>query len=135
MHLPTRSSAESRRRAIFSVVLFYCMTLALVVWITTAHAADDDWEAVGDSTVATAPAEAPVRNANASATAHPGDAADIRNKPFNICGEEATPASPQVAAMVARINQLWGSDFHAYQTVAYEQPHASTGGCVFYNAA
>jgi hypothetical protein len=36
---------------------------------------------------------------------------------------------------MTRINGLWGTDFQAWQTIAKEQPHAATGGCVFYNSA
>ena len=111
------------------------MTLVLVLWIATVRAADDDWEAVGDSTVATAPAATLPRSANPPAISQGTAVGESAGKPFKICGEEATPASSQVAAMVARINQVWGSDFRAYQTVASEQPHAATGGCVFYNTA
>ena len=111
------------------------MTLVLVLWIATVRAADDDWEAVGDSTVATAPAATLPRSVNPPAISQGSAVGESAGKPFKICGEEATPASSQVAAMVARINQVWGSDFRAYQTVAFEQPHASTGGCVFYNTA
>jgi len=108
------------------------MTLALVLWVASARAADDDWQSVGDSTAATAPAQSSPHEAN-PATLPQRRVGETSGKPFKVCGEEATPASSQVAAMVSRINRVWGSDFHAYQTVAFEQPHASTGGCVFYN--
>jgi hypothetical protein len=135
MHLPTRANAQSRRIALFSVVLFLSITLAVAAWVATARAAGDDWEAVADGTGETAPRHGSVRGANPPLIPQGGSAGDAAGRPLRICGEAATPASPQVAAMVSRINQVWGSDFHAYQTVAFEQPHASTGGCVFYNTS
>jgi hypothetical protein len=49
------------------------------------------------------------------------------------CSELARAASPQITSIVGRINQLWGTSFPVYETVAPEAPHASVGGCVFYN--
>ena len=116
---------------IFSLLL----GMALVGSAVKARAADDDWEAVSDTAAVSAPVAAPSQAANRARAAQPEGATVAPGKSFKICGEAATEASPQVASMVERINGVWGSDFHAYQTVALEQPHASRGGCVFYNTA
>lgn len=52
---------------------------------------------------------------------------------FIACGEQATPASPEVTAIVARIDELWGAHVPVYQSVAPAPPHAAAGGCIFYN--
>jgi hypothetical protein len=117
----------------------YLLLLGLALWLgltsaqRSAHAAaDDDWEAVASTT--TSRVEVPTTPERSDKVA-PADAIarDGTEKPFKVCGEMATDASPQVASMVERIDELWGSNFRAYQTVLPEQPHASTGGCVFYN--
>ncbi len=117
----------------------YFLLLVLAIWLglSGAHrkahaAADDDWEAVGSSSNRSAEAS-PQQGSRTQGAADRAQAKPGAGKPFRICGEMATDASPQIAAMVARINDVWGSDFHAYQTVLPEQPHASPGGCVFYN--
>jgi hypothetical protein len=94
--------------------------------------AQDEWEAVssngsGDPPAPppNRPAQAPDGNAGRSAT----------RKIVTVCGERAALAAPPVQAIMTRINGLWGTGFQAWQTIAKEQPHASTGGCVFYNSA
>lgn len=92
----------------------------------------DDWEAVGSS--ASAPSSgAPTQQAEQPSAAR-DESAPGAAKTFTICGERATTAAPRVKAMVDQINGLWRTSFPVYQTVAAEQPHASPGGCIFYNA-
>ena len=95
--------------------------------------AQDDWEAVSSSG-ASQPSAGPVQQAEQPSAAH-DDSSPAAAKTFTVCGERATTAAPRVKSMVDQINGLWGTNFQVYQTVAFEQPHASAGGCVFYNPA
>ena len=131
----------SRRRTSsrWSTLLTYFLLLIFAIWLgltgerRKAHAADDDWEAVGSTTNApSAPAPAPQSSSNQDGAIELNTSEGII-KAFKVCGEMARKASPQVTAIIDRINELWGSDFHVYETLAPEQPHASPGGCVFYN--
>jgi hypothetical protein len=52
---------------------------------------------------------------------------------FEACGERASSPEPEINSIAGAINKLWGSSFPVYETVAPEVPHASPGGCIFYN--
>ena len=93
--------------------------------------ADDDWEAVSTSTPAQS--SAPPAAQTETQSGEEDGAAPAAVKTFTVCGEEAMAPAPRVKAMVDQINDLWGSNYPVYQTVALEQPHASPGGCIFYN--
>lgn len=102
--------------------------LATIVAIGSAAIAyaQDDWEVIHRSS-----------SAEQSVAATPTTARPARGndgKATSVCGEMAQPAAPAVQTIVSRINELWGTDFPVYQTVALEQPHAAPGGCIFYNA-
>jgi len=141
-HLSMASSKQADSPGVQIIKSFfkYLLLLVLAVWLglssaqRKAHAADDDWEAVGSSS------SGPAERSDQSTSGAQDDAAHAQTKnssakPFKVCGEMATKASPQVTAMVQRINNLWGSSFPVYETLAVEQPHATPGGCVFYNRA
>ncbi len=120
--------------------------LALTVIATTpARArADDDWEAVPDSssagTAAPAPASAAALNRSVhsshrrAASSAPANAAGASNVTI-ACGERAVAPSPKIKRIVSEINGAWGSNVRVYQSVAPEGPHAIGGGCIFYNPA
>jgi hypothetical protein len=112
------------------------LTFVFTIWLTgslRSASAQDDWVVVDHSGDAvTSSRRASGQNATSAALSVPTES--LLAKPFFICGERAIEASPEIAAIVDRINALWGVNFRAYQTIAVEQPHAATGGCVFYNA-
>jgi hypothetical protein len=87
--------------------------------------AQDDWQMVSLTTVSAPPATSDTFGGPAPAIA----------RVFTVCGERATVAEPKIKSMFDRINGLWKTNFAVYQTIAPEQPHASPGGCVFYNPA
>jgi hypothetical protein len=100
---------------------------ALVVMLGAATAfAQDDWEVVQHPSSDTTSKNAAVRT--------PASTGGSDGTPKSVCGEEALPAAPAIKTLVGQINDLWGSNFEVYQTVALEQPHASSGGCIFYNS-
>jgi hypothetical protein len=109
-------------------VLAICAGLALMA-IAANALAQDDWEAVPsggpDNRIESAPNAAPKNQASA-----PSRHSD---ESMTECGEKALPAAPAVTAMVARINELWGSDVRVYESVGFAVPHAAPGGCIFYN--
>lgn len=49
------------------------------------------------------------------------------------CGEAARPASEPYKTIVAQLNDMWGTNFPVYESLKPGSPHASTGGCIFYN--
>lgn len=112
-----------------AILIFGCALLT--TFSPGACQGDDDWEAVSTGTPAQSSAPpAPQTDSQSDAD---DDAAPSAAKTFIVCGERAMAPAPRVKAMVDRINDLWGSNYPVYQTVALEQPHASPGGCIFYN--
>lgn len=96
-----------------------------------ASRAEDDWEVVSSGGPASSSAESTRPAGPRSAVRGPSSEAAGT---FTVCGERVTTAAPRVQAMVDQIDELWGTNFRVYQTIAAEQPHASPGGCVFYNS-
>jgi predicted metalloprotease len=135
--LDSRSTGHSARRTILPLigVAAVALLLANCSGITFAQ---DDWEVVQHSQSGQSEdqgaASADTSTAPASATSSAASSASGKDgKATTVCGERATPAAPAIKAIIDRINELWGSNFQVYQTVALEQPHASAGGCIFYN--
>jgi hypothetical protein len=95
---------------------------ANIVLAASDSAAHDDWEAVP-------PAAGFGNNRGISAGANHAEP----NR-FAPCGEPATNPSPEVATIVNSIDRLWGASVHVYQSLAPLPPHASRGGCIFYNS-
>jgi hypothetical protein len=115
-----------RRELILRAIVILIFAAALAANAMKVYAADD-WEAVGSTT----PED---RSDTGNPVPSAGNATSEETPPSNlVCEEAARPASAEIQSMIARINQLWGTRFHVYETVAPEQPHAALGGCIFYN--
>ena len=119
-----------------SQLLAACAALALTlaVGFTSARAqsADDDWEVV-ERTTTTRPTTQRRLNAGGqlgSLNAQNGAPAGT----FIACGEPARPAQEPYKSIVATLNQMWGTHTKIYESVTPMSPHASTGGCIFYNS-
>jgi len=131
----SRRTFEIRMKRAVTLRIAFALTLAFrLVDFAPAAMAQDDWEVISP------PADqhhAPVPGSGSTSEKLPGR--ESLPKPANdtvtACGEQAHPASPRVAAIIARINALWGSDFRVYQTTAPEGPHAAAGGCILYNTS
>jgi hypothetical protein len=54
---------------------------------------------------------------------------------FLACGEDAREAGLPYQTIVQQINEAAGSDVRVYESIRRVGPHASTGGCIFYNRA
>jgi len=52
-----------------------------------------------------------------------------------MCGEMARPAAEPYKSIVADVEREWGADAPVYESVRADPPHASRGGCIFYNPA
>src|ERR1019366_3142119 len=124
-------------KARFSRLIVGCaaMALALASVATGARAqgADDDWEVV-DRTITTRQTpqdRAAARNPQV-ASAQPPNGAPAGT--FIACGEPARPAQEPYKSIVASLNQMWGTHAKVYESVTSMSPHASTGGCIFYNS-
>ena len=121
------------------------LSLMAVVVIATAIPrafADDDWDAVPNSSSADSTASAPAAAANSPARPmrhhSKGNAPVAASDGSNVvlaCGEKAVPPSAKIQSIVSQINGAWGSNVQVYQSVAIEGPHAMGGGCIFYNPA
>ncbi len=98
--------------------------------------ADDDWVVV-DRTMTTR--QTPQDRAAAAAASAEKDLAtpqtpkDAPPGVFVACGEPARPAHEPYKSIVAQLNQMWGTHAKVYESVTPTSPHASTGGCIFYN--
>jgi len=116
---------------IWSVAILGASLGAFALLYPQAGNAQDDWEMVGTDSAAEAssPAAGPP---SAPAEAAP---ASTRAKSFTACGERVTAADARIQDIVDRIDELWGTNFPVYETIAAEQPHAGPGGCILYNSA
>jgi len=123
-----------------ALAMFVTLTAIAMIATTPSRAfADDDWDTVPDSSSAAgtaAPASAPAVNRPArshrrAVTSARADAPNV----INACGERAVPPSPKIQGIVTEINGAWGSNVRVYQSIAPEGPHATDGGCIFYNPA
>ncbi len=99
------------------------------------QSADDDWQEV-DHTVTTRDTSRGV-----GASASQGRQLALANAPngatagaFKACGELARPAQEPYKSIIAQLNQMWGAHAKVYESVVPMSPHASKGGCIFYNS-
>jgi len=121
------TAAEARGRICRGVAttLAGCATLALLVVLCARDArAQDDWQVIERHTTSQAPAAAGA-GAAAPAVAAGGQ--------VQACGETARPASDSYKAIVAQLNDMWGTNFQVYESLNAGSPHARNGGCIFYN--
>ncbi len=115
------------------------VALATVVSVSQVRAEgpDDDWVVV-DRAMTTrqtpqdkAAAAAATRDKQI-ASAQPANGAPAGT--FIACGEPARAAQEPYKSIVATLNQMWGTHAKVYESVTPMSPHASTGGCIFYNS-
>ena len=124
------------QRKIF-ILLVGCSALILLLTVSISRAlaqsADDDWEVVERTVTTRQPSQdrsLAGRRQMASAQMPGGAPAGA----FPACGELARPAQEPYKSIVARLNQVWGTHAKVYESVMPMSPHASTGGCIFYNS-
>ena len=86
--------------------------------------ADDDWQVIERHTTTQAPADT---SPGAAPAAKAAGAALV------ACGEAARPATEPYETIVAQLNDMWGTNFPVYESLRAGSPHASSGGCIFYN--
>jgi hypothetical protein len=115
-------------RGNLKVILGFVASIAIAS--ATVARAQDDWEAVGHQTTEE-PSASTQQPGSAEQTTAP--VVESRAKTFYACGEKGEAASDDMQSMVARIDRLWNTDVRIYQSVEPETPHASAGGCIFYN--
>ncbi len=98
--------------------------------------ADDDWVVVDRTTTTRQTPQDRAAAAAASAEKDLATPQTPRGAPpgvFIACGEPARPAQEPYKSIVAQLNQMWGTHAKVYESVTPMSPHASTGGCIFYN--
>ena len=99
----------------------FAMLAGVVVVGANSIRADDDWHVVERHTT----------NAPADTDTAPADPAAAGT--FKACGEAARPAGEPYKTIVAQLNDMWGTNFPVYESLKAGSPHASIGGCIFYN--
>jgi len=123
-----------------SQLIVGCATLALALVIATsgarAEGADDDWEVVEHTTMTRQ--DTPDRASSGTSTRgrQVASAQALTGAPagtFIACGEPARAAQEPYKSIVTSLNQMWGTHAKVYESVTPMSPHASTGGCIFYN--
>ena len=116
-----------------------CAVIALAVSVASAalaQGADDDWVVVDRTTTTRQTPQDRAAAAAASAEkdlATPQTAKGAPPGVFVACGEPARPAQEPYKSIVATLNQMWGTHAKVYESITPMSPHASTGGCIFYN--
>jgi hypothetical protein len=104
----------------------FAATLAMLTIVAPPGpaAAQDDWHVVErhSSAQANSPASAPRPPATAQ-----GDG------PVMACGEHARPAGEPYRGIMHQLDDMYGENYRIYESVEPYQPHARTGGCIFYN--
>jgi hypothetical protein len=99
----------------------FAMLAGIVIGAANSVRADDDWHVVERHTT------------NAPADTDTAPAATTAAGTFKACGEAARPAGEPYKTIVAQLNDMWGTNFPVYESFRVGSPHASTGGCIFYN--
>jgi hypothetical protein len=98
--------------------------LAVVLCARLARA-QDDWQVIQRHTTSQAPAQAGAGETSRAVASGDGT--------INACGETARPAGEPYSSIVTQLNDMWGTNFHVYESLNAGSPHARNGGCVFYN--
>ena len=107
------------------------LTLLVGAAFACAQGADDDWEVVEHTTTTRQTKPLAARTGHA-ASASPQNA--LPPGTFIACGEAARPAQEPYKSIVAQLNQMWGTHAKVYESLNAMSPHASHGGCIFYNS-
>jgi hypothetical protein len=106
-----------------------CAILALVLCAIGGSArfarAQDDWQVIERHP----DQKTPAAGSSQSQSAAPG--AD--DAVIDACGEAARPATEPYKSIVAQLNDMNGSSYPVYESVADVSPHANSNGCIFYN--
>ncbi len=117
------------------------MALALALCVVAASApmarAQDDWEVVEphSSQKASSGKSAGLKQAAPAAGQAQSDAPAASGGVINACGEKARAATEPYKSIVAQLNDMYGTSYPVYESVANESPHANSNGCIFYNRA
>ena len=102
--------------------------------VARAAGPDDDWEMVQPDAPAAQPAQQSVNHAVPNnLSPKPPPAAAAPRPEFVVCGEPARAAQEPYISIVATLNRMWGAHASVYESVTRMSPHASPGGCIFYN--
>src|SRR5580700_2295160 len=115
-------------------LLVGCATLALAFMIgAAAHAQspDDDWQEVDHTVTTRGTPQGPATPGQQLALTRTsvGSTAAV----FKACGELARPAQEPYKSIIGQLNQMWGTHAKVYESIVPMSPHASKGGCIFYN--
>jgi|SRR5690242_11872187 len=126
-----------RRATVWIIGLTFALTLAPAA--LRAEGPNDDWQVVEDQKSEPAPAAAQKQTPEAGPTeqGQPEQPAAQPAKKGEACGEKVRPASDTYAAIVATLDQMWGSDAKIYESVTPSGPHSRggvQGGCIYYNS-
>lgn len=99
------------------------LVLSAVVTAPRPANAQDDWQVIEHHSD-----QKPSAAASPTSTLTSGAGAVI-----NACGERARPATEPYKSIVTQLNDMYGSSYPVYESVAVMSPHANSNGCIFYN--
>ena len=121
-----------------------CVAIALALATCASNAraqgaqgADDDWVEVDHTTTTRQTLQDRAAATAASRDKQLASAQPLSGAPagtFMACGEPARTAQEPHKSIIAALNQMWGTHARVYESVTPMSPHASTGGCIFYNS-
>lgn len=113
------------RRHTFTVLTALVLFAVGATWASAQS--DEDWHVVERHVTSGRAADS-----HQPAPATQKDAAQAGGE-LVACGEAARPAGEPFKSIVAQLNEMNGTSFPVYESVAKISPHASTGDCIFYN--
>jgi hypothetical protein len=97
------------------------LAVACAFGVAASARAQDDWQVIERHTdSAPQPQAAPAAKTGAGGV-------------FVACGEKAHAATEPYKSIVKNLDEMYGVSYPVYESVAVVSPHASSGGCIFYN--
>src|ERR1019366_5515576 len=114
--------ADDKNSLAIALAAFAMLAGGVVIGAKSIHA-EDDWQVIERHTT----------NAPADTSAGAAPAAKAAGGALVACGEAARPAGEPYKTIVAQLNDMWGTNFPVYESLRAGSPHASSGGCIFYN--
>ena len=101
------------------------MLALAVIFCPHPAGAQDDWQVIERHS--STPTSAAPRTSGATSASAAADGT------INACGEDAKLPGEPYKNIVAQLNDMWGTNFHVYESLKPGSPHARDGGCLFYN--
>lgn len=102
---------------------------ALFIAVPAMARAEDDWEVIERHTTEQRSDE----RSHDSAAGGSESAKSAEPKIVTVCGEPARPATEPYTSVVKQLEDMYGVTYPLYESTRVISPHATQGGCIFYN--